>query len=46
MRRSIRPTDIHIDRFNPANGPTDEQIDEWIRNERARVMYRDKSRID
>jgi len=37
---------MNIDRFNPANGPTDEQIDEWIRSERARVMYRDESRID
>jgi nitroreductase len=37
---------MNIDRFTPANGPTDEQIDEWIRNERARVMYRDESRID
>ena len=37
---------MNIDRFDPANGLTDEQIDEWIRNERARVMYRDESRID
>ena len=37
---------MNIDRFTLANAPTDEQIDEWIRNERARVMYRDESRID
>jgi nitroreductase len=34
------------DRFNPANFLTDEQVDEWIRTERVRVMYRDESRVD
>ncbi len=33
-------------RFNAANFMTDEQVDEWIRHERARVMYRDESRVD
>lgn len=34
------------DRFDHAHYMTDEQIDEWIRHERARVMYRDASRVD
>ncbi len=34
------------DRFNMQNFLTDEQVDEWIRRERARVMYRDESRVD
>ncbi len=34
------------DRFDTQNFLTDEQVDEWIRTERARVMYRDESRVD
>jgi nitroreductase len=34
------------ERFDPNHHMTDEQIDEWIRHERARVMYRDESRVD
>ncbi len=37
---------MNVDRFNAANFMTNEQVDEWVRNERARVMYRDESRID
>ncbi|MGQ0550902.1 MAG: nitroreductase family protein [Armatimonadota bacterium] len=32
--------------FNAANFMTNEQVDEWVKNERARVMYRDESRVD
>jgi len=34
------------DRFNPENVMTDEQIDEWVRTTRHKVMYRDESKID
>ena len=33
-------------RFDPANLPTDEQVEEWIRTQRHKVMYRDESKID
>ena len=33
-------------RFDPANFMTDAQIDEWIRTQRHKVMYRDESKID
>ena len=33
-------------RFEPANFMTDAQIDEWIRTQRHKVMYRDESKID
>lgn len=34
------------ERFNPANFLTAEQIDEWIKTMRHKVMYRDESKID
>jgi nitroreductase len=34
------------DRFNPETFMTDEQIDEWVRTTRHKVMYRDESKID
>jgi nitroreductase len=34
------------ERFNPANFLTTEQIDEWIKTTRHKVMYRDESKID
>jgi 5,6-dimethylbenzimidazole synthase len=34
------------DRFTPDNFLTDEQIDEWVHEMRAKVMYRDESRVD
>jgi len=34
------------DRYDRAKFATDAQIDEWIENDRARVMYRDESRTD
>lgn len=34
------------DRFDPANLMTDAQVDEWIRTQRHKVMYRDESKID
>lgn len=37
---------MHWDRFNLDNFMTDAQIDEWIKTERAKVMYRDESKID
>jgi 5,6-dimethylbenzimidazole synthase len=33
-------------RFEPANMMTDEQIDEWVKTTRHKVMYRDESRVD
>jgi len=34
------------DRFDPAQFMTEAQIDDWVRNTRHRVMYRDESKID
>lgn len=33
-------------RFEPVNFMADSQIDEWIRTQRHKVMYRDESKID
>jgi len=37
---------VSWDRFDARQGLTDEQVDEWIKTERATVMYRDGSRVD
>jgi nitroreductase len=34
------------DRLDPATVMTDEQIDEWVKTTRHKVMYRDESRVD
>jgi hypothetical protein len=34
------------DRFDPANLMTDAQVDEWIRTQRHKVMYRDGTKVD
>jgi len=34
------------DRFNPTNFLTTEQIDDWVKTMRHKVMYRDESKID
>jgi 5,6-dimethylbenzimidazole synthase len=34
------------DRFNEANFLTDAQIDDWIKTQRHKVMYRDESQVD
>ena len=33
-------------RFDPANYRTVEQIDDWIKTTRHKVMYRDEAKID
>lgn len=47
-KRWKKPLDriLSFNRFDPANLLSDEQLGEWIRSERHRVMYRDESRID
>jgi nitroreductase len=40
------PQILSWDRFNMANYMTVEQIDEWVREQRHKVMYRDESKID
>lgn len=47
-KRWKKPLDriLSFNRFDPTHLLTDEQLDEWIRTERHRVMYRDESRID
>jgi nitroreductase len=40
------PQIMSWDRFDPANLMTDAQVDEWIRTQRHKVMYRDESKID
>jgi len=37
---------VNWDRFDPGHYWTEEQIEEWIRTRRHRVMYRDESNID
>ena len=37
---------MSYDRFNIANFMTGEQIEQWIKEERAKVMYRDESKVD
>lgn len=37
---------MSYDRFNMANFMTDAQIEQWIKEERAKVMYRDESKVD
>ena len=37
---------VNWDRFDPAHYLTEEQIEEWIKTRRHRVMYRDESNID
>jgi nitroreductase len=37
---------LHWDRFDMANYKTLAQIDQWVREERHKVMYRDQSKID
>jgi hypothetical protein len=37
---------MNWDRFNPENFMTDEQIQEWIKTRRHKVMYRDEANID
>jgi nitroreductase len=37
---------MNWDRFDMSHFMTDEQLDEWIKTERAKVMYRDESKID
>lgn len=36
----------HRGQFDPAKCPTQEEIDEWIRTTRHKVMYKDESKID
>ena len=40
------PQIMSWDRFDPDNLMTDAQIDEWIRTQRHKVMYRDESKVD
>ena len=37
---------VNWDRFDPAHYWTEEQIEEWIKTRRHRVMYRDESNVD
>ncbi len=37
---------VNWDRFDMAHYMTDEEIDEWIKKRRHRVMYRDESNVD
>ena len=40
------PQIMSFDRFDMANYMTVEQIDEWVRETRHKVMYRDEAKID
>ncbi|WP_136658214.1 nitroreductase family protein [Nitratireductor sp. XY-223] len=47
-KRWRKPLDeiANRDRFDPRHFMTDEELDDWIRNRRHRVMYKDASKID
>ena len=40
------PQIMSWDRLDPANVPSEAEIDEWIKSTRHKVMYRDESKID
>ena len=40
------PQILSWERFNPDNYMTVEQIDEWVRETRHKVMYRDENKVD
>jgi len=40
------PQIMSWDRLDPATVPTDAQIDDWIKTQRHKVMYRDESKVD
>ena len=40
------PQIMSWDRFDVANHMSDAQVEEWIRTQRHKVMYRDESRVD
>jgi 5,6-dimethylbenzimidazole synthase len=40
------PQIMNWDRFDMKNFMTTEQIDEWVREHRHKVMYRDEAKID
>ena len=40
------PQILSWDRLEPANVPSDADIDDWIKSTRHKVMYRDESKID
>lgn len=44
-RRSL-PDIVNWNCFDPAHHMTDEELDDWIHNQRHRVMYKDASKID
>jgi 5,6-dimethylbenzimidazole synthase len=37
---------VSWDRMDPADVMTDEQIEEWVKTTRHKVMYRDETRVD
>ncbi len=47
-KRWRRPQEeiLHWDRYDPAHFMTDDELDEWIKTRRHRVMYKDASKID
>ncbi len=47
-KRWRRPAEeiVHWDRYNSEHFMTDEELDDWIKTRRHRVMYKDASKID
>jgi nitroreductase len=47
-KRWRRPIEaiLHWDQYNPDYFMSDEELDDWIRNRRHRVMYKDASKVD
>ena len=47
-KRWRRPPEeiIHWDRYDPAHFMSDDELDDWIKTRRHRVMYKDASKID
>jgi 5,6-dimethylbenzimidazole synthase len=44
-RRQL-PEILNWNRFDPAHHMSDEALEDWISNQRHRVMYKDASKID
>ena len=44
-RRSMEEI-VHMDRYDRSHFMSDEELDDWIRNRRHRVMFRDATKID
>jgi 5,6-dimethylbenzimidazole synthase len=47
-KRWRRPLEqiVHRDRYDPSHFMSDAELDDWIKNRRHRVMYKDAQNVD